>query len=105
MLLKGIGDGNMIFLRIAVIRAGSGKIVNAVVYVVAAATRSTSGRRSRTRLSSGSLLLSKKLRRAGCDSRHGCNFAEEATSSIVLHQFLLRDSCEMLLSAMHTNSN
>src|ERR1700733_15160732 len=99
MLLKGIGDGNMIFLRIAVIRAGSGKIVNAVVHVVASATRrSTRGWRSRTRLSSGSLLLSKKLRRSGCDSRHGCNFSEEATSSIVLHQFHLRDSCEMLLS-------
>jgi len=57
VLLKGIGDGYMIFLGVAVIRARfRKKIVDAVVYVVARRDAAVEG----AGLSSGSLLRGKK---------------------------------------------
>jgi hypothetical protein len=85
MFLKGIGNDNMIVIRIAVIGARTEEVVDPVVSVIV----DTSGRTARGRAGRfGCLgrrnLLGKKFRRARYDSRHRRDLTKKPSSSIDL---------------------
>src|SRR6187402_333158 len=89
VLLERVRNEDVIFARIAVVRARSGEVVDAVMGMISAtrATRTVStwatGRCSSWNGSRNSLLC--KEFGAGYDSRHRSNLSKEATSTIHLH--------------------